>query len=68
MGLAAPESNVLPSSLVTVWGATVMLVHVTVVPTGMVSVAGLKAKLPLLFVVIVGSVLAGADVAVVLPS
>jgi hypothetical protein len=52
MGLAAPESNV-PTSLVTVRGATVMLVHVTVVPTGMVSVAGPKAKLPLLFVVIV---------------
>lgn len=48
-----PESKDVPSSLVTVWGACVILVQVTFVPTLMVSVAGLKAKLPLLSVVIV---------------
>ena len=46
-----PELKDLPSSLVTVWGAWVILVQVTFVPTLMVSVAGLKAKLPLLSVV-----------------
>ena len=53
MGLEMPESKLLPSSLVTVWPVWVMLVQVTVVPTLMVSVAGLKAKLPLLSVVMV---------------
>ncbi len=48
-----PESKDLPSSLVTVWPAWVILVQVTVVPTLTVSVAGLKAKLPLLSVVMV---------------
>ncbi len=41
-----PESNDVPSSLVTVCGAPVVLVQVTVVPTVMVMVAGLKPKLP----------------------
>jgi len=71
-GLAVPESNVLPSSLVTVWGATVIFFHMTVVPTGMVNLPGLKAKLPLLSVVmvtvIVGSLMAVVAVDVVLPS
>ncbi len=53
MGLEMPESKDLPSSLVTVWPVWVILVQVTFVPTLMVSVAGLKAKLPLLSVVIV---------------
>ena len=48
-----PESKDLPSSLVTVWPVWVILVQVTFVPTLMVSVAGLKAKLPLLSVVMV---------------
>ena len=48
-----PESKDLPSSLVTVWPAWVILVQVTFVPTLTVSVAGLKAKLPLLSVVMV---------------
>ena len=46
MGVSSLESNVLPSSLVTVCGAPVVLVQVTVVPTVMVIVAGLKPKLP----------------------
>src|SRR6266567_3179279 len=53
MGLEMPESKDLPSSLVTVWPVWVILVQVTIVPTLMVSVAGLKAKLPLLSVVMV---------------
>ena len=53
MGLEMPESKDLPSSLVTVWPAWVMLVQVTVVPSLTVSIAGLKAKLPLLSVVMV---------------
>ncbi len=53
MGWEMPESNDLPSSLVTVWPACVMLVQVTFVPTLMVSVVGPKAKLPLLSVVMV---------------
>jgi hypothetical protein len=53
MGLEMPESKDLPSSLVTVWPVWVILVQVTFVPALMVSVAGLKAKLPLLSVVIV---------------
>src|SRR5260370_15005508 len=53
MGLERPESKDLPSSLVTVWGAGVVLLHVTVVPTLMVSVAGLKAKPLLLLLVMV---------------
>ena len=40
------ESNDVPSSLVTVCGAPVVLVQVTVVPTVMVMVVGLKPKLP----------------------
>jgi type III secretory pathway component EscU len=48
-----PESKDLPSSLVTVWPTWVILVQVTFVPTLTVSVAGLKAKLPLLSVVMV---------------
>ena len=71
MGLAVPESNVFPSSLVTVWGAVVIFFHMTVVPTGMVNLAGLKAKLPLLSVVmvtaIVGPLIAAVVVDVVLP-
>ena len=51
-----PESKDLPSSLVTVCGAEVILVQVTVVPTLMVIVAGLKAKLPLLSVVMVTAI------------
>ena len=46
-----PESKDLLSSLVTVWPVWVILVQVTFVPTLMVSVVGLKAKLPLLSVV-----------------
>jgi hypothetical protein len=71
MGLAVPESNVFPSSLVTVWGAAVIFFHMTVVPTGMVNMAGLKAKLPLLSVVmvtvIVEPLMAAVVVDVVLP-
>ena len=56
---------------VTVWGAAVVFFHMTVVPTGMVNLAGLKAKLPLLSVmmvtVIVGSLMAVVAVDVVLP-
>ena len=33
-------------SLVTVWGASLLFVHSTVVPLGIVSVAGVKAYLP----------------------
>ncbi len=69
-GLVVPESNVLPSSLVTVWAATVVFFHMTVVPTGMVNLAGLKAKFPLLSVmivtVIVGPLMAAVVVDVVL--
>ena len=68
MGLAAPESNDEPSSLVTVWGALVIFFQTTVVPTGIVSVLGLKVKVPLLSVVIVTvivlAVVVGAVVAV----
>ena len=53
IGLAVPESNDVPSSLVTVWGAPVIFVQTTVVPTGIVSDAGLKVKVPLLLVVMV---------------
>ena len=42
-----PESNDVPSSLVTVCGAPVLLVQVIVVPALTVMVAGLNAKLPL---------------------
>ena len=45
-GVLMPESNVVPSSLVTVCGEPVLLVQVTVVPTLMVMVAGLKPKVP----------------------
>ena len=47
-----PESNDFPSSLVTVCATWVVFFHTTVVPALIVSVAGLKAKLPLLSVVI----------------
>src|ERR1700682_1251711 len=50
MGVLMPESNVVPSSLVTVCGAPVVLVQVTVVPTLMVMLAGLNAKVPLLVI------------------
>src|SRR5712692_1910335 len=46
MGVLMLESNDVPSSLVTVCGALVVLVQVTGVPTVMVMVAGLKPKLP----------------------
>ena len=46
MGVLRPESNDVPSSLETVCGAPVVLVQVTVVPTVMVMVVGLKPKLP----------------------
>jgi hypothetical protein len=46
MGVLMLESNDVPSSLVTVCGAAVVLVQVTVVPTLMVMLAGLKPKLP----------------------
>jgi len=65
MGLEMPESKLLPSSLVTVWPAWVIFVQVTVVPTLMVSVAGLKAKLPLLSVVMVTAWLLPAGVVAV---
>jgi len=66
IGLAVPESNDVPSSLVTVWGAPVIFFQTTVVPTEIVSDAGLKAKVPLLSVVIVTVFVApvGAVVAV----
>ena len=53
-----PESKVVPSSLVTVWGALVVLVQVMVVPTLMVMVAGLNAKVPLL---VIETAIAGPD-------
>lgn len=53
MGLATPESNDEPSSLVTVCGVPVIFFQTTVVPTGIVSVLGLKVKVPVLSVVIV---------------
>ena len=61
-GVLMPESNVVPSSLVTVCGALVVLVQVTVVPTLMVRVAGLNAKVPLL--VIETAIVEPEDVAV----
>lgn len=66
IGLAVPESNEVPLSLVAVWGALVIFFQTTVVPTGMVSDAGLKAKEPLLSVVMVTVFVApvGAVVAV----
>ena len=65
MGLLLPESKDVPSSLVTVCGALVLLVQVTVVPTLTVMVAGLNAKVPLVTIetAIVGP--DGAAVAVV---
>ncbi len=63
-GLLVPESKVLPSSLVTVCGACVVFIQMTVVPAEMVSVVGLNANLPLLSVVMV-TVLLGPEVAVV---
>lgn len=53
-----PESNVVLSSLVTVWGTLVVFVQVTVVPTLMVMVAGLNAKEP---VVVIDTAIAGPD-------
>ena len=47
-----PESNDLPSSLVTVCATAVVFFQVTVVPALMVNVAGLKANEPLLSVMI----------------
>lgn len=47
-----PLSNVVPSSLVTVWGADDTFFQMTVVPAVTVRVAGLKPKLPSLFVTI----------------
>ena len=41
-----PLSNVCPSSLVIVWGTDDMFFQTTVVPALIVSVAGLKPKLP----------------------
>jgi hypothetical protein len=41
IGLEAPKLKGVPSSLVTGWGARVILVQVTVVPTLTASVAGL---------------------------
>jgi hypothetical protein len=72
MGVLSPELKVLLASrLVTVWGVWVVFFQVTVVPTLMVSVPGLKTKLPLLSVVIVtawvGPVTALVGVGVVLP-
>jgi len=68
MGLATPESNDEPSSLVTVCGAPVIFFQTTMVPTGIVSVLGLKVKVPVLSVVmvtvIVLAVVVGAVVAV----
>ena len=58
MGVLMPESNVEPSSLVTVWGTLVLLVQVTVVPTLMVMVAGLNAKEP---PVVIETAIAGPD-------
>ena len=43
-----PLSNVCPSSLVTVCGTDDTFFHITVVPALIVSVEGLKPKLPLL--------------------
>src|SRR5579863_7764234 len=58
MGVLMLESKVVPSSLVTVWGALVVLVQVTVVPTLIVMVAGLNAKVPL---VVIETAIAGPD-------
>lgn len=48
-----PLSNVEPLSLVTVWGADDAFFQVTVVPALIVSIVGLKPKLPLLPSVII---------------
>lgn len=48
-----PLSNSCPSSLVTVWGANDIFFQITVVPTLIVNVAGLKPKLPLLSFMII---------------
>src|SRR6266702_7420819 len=52
IGFAIPESKDFPSSLVTVCATAVVFFHVTVVPALTVKVAGLKAKEPLLSVMI----------------
>jgi hypothetical protein len=46
MGVLMPESNVVPSSLVTVCGAPVVLVQVPVVPTLMVMLVGANPNVP----------------------
>gem|GEM_PF-3349541 len=48
-----PLSNVCPSSLVTVCGTDDTFFHITVVPTLIVNVEGLKPKLPLLSLMII---------------
>ena len=65
-GVESPVLNVLPSLLVTVWGACVVLFQITVVPTEIVSVFGLNVNWPLLSVVMVTVCVApvGAVVAV----
>ena len=52
IGLLLPESNDLPSSLVTVCATEVTFFQVTIVPTLIVRVVGLKAKEPLLSFII----------------
>ena len=53
IGFEVPESKDFPSSLVTVCEAVVVFFHVTAVPALIVKVAGLKAKEPLLSVMII---------------
>jgi len=48
-----PLSNVCPSSLVTVCGTDDTFFHITVVPTLIVNIEGLKPKLPLLSLMII---------------
>ena len=52
IGFAIPESKDFPSSLVTVCETAVVFFQLTVVPALIVKVAGLKAKEPLLSVMI----------------
>src|SRR2546423_4692395 len=47
MSLLGSEDLNLPSSLVTVWGASEVFVHTTVVPFVTVTVSGLKEYFPL---------------------
>jgi hypothetical protein len=61
-----PLSNVCPSSLVIVCGANDIFFHITVVPTLIVNIAGLKPKLPLLSLMIINiCVEPGAGVGVI---